>query len=83
MSGYVEEYLNGEPHRWRLKEGKDYRFVDVHVLKKVGWNVQITRFSNADVCVSSADFQTTLNSSASDSSSYRRIPMGLCILGSK
>lgn len=32
----VESYEQGEEHKWRLKEGKDYRFVDVHETSK-GW----------------------------------------------
>ena len=34
--GSVSEYLDEKPHRWRLKEGKDYRFVDVHQTDQ-GW----------------------------------------------
>ena len=32
----VESYEQGDSHKWRLKEGKDYRFVDVHETSK-GW----------------------------------------------
>ncbi len=32
----IEEYESGETHRWKLKPGKDYRFVAAHKTEK-GW----------------------------------------------
>lgn len=34
--GSVEEYEAGKPHRWKLKQGKDYRFIDAYETK-LGW----------------------------------------------